>query len=71
MSADLIDGLVKLKLNLINFVFASFVLGLYCTRSSTQHVTVRSKVISICHEGMPMAIYSQILTWGQVGCRWL
>ena len=57
-----------MKTNLINFVFASFILGLTCGRKSSQHNGWRGMATSLLHEGLPMVIYSQILTWGQSGC---
>lgn len=65
MTTDLIQGLNALKVNLVNFVFAAFALGLFCGRSSSQHLNIKGVITSIVHEGMPMVIYSQILIWGQ------
>jgi hypothetical protein len=65
ITADLTSGLSSLKITLVNFVFASFALGLFCSRSYSQHSNLRAIFMSILHEGMPMVIYSQILIWGQ------
>jgi Na+/glutamate symporter len=65
MAKDLVDGLDSLKLNLINFALAALTLGLFCSRSSTQHSSLRRIFHSIVHEGGPMIVYSQILIWGQ------
>jgi hypothetical protein len=65
MTKDLLDGLDSLKLNLINFALAALTLGLFCTRSSTQHSSLRKIFHSTMHEGAPMIVYSQILIWGQ------
>mmetsp|Transcript_37893 Transcript_37893/g.38579 ORF Transcript_37893/g.38579 Transcript_37893/m.38579 type:complete len:787 (-) Transcript_37893:26-2386(-) len=65
MTDDLAAGLEMMKSNLLNFVFASLMLGLCCSRSSSKHITMRGVLTSVLHEGMPMVIYSQILTWGQ------
>jgi hypothetical protein len=65
ITSDLVQGLTSLNANLVNFVFASLALGLFCTRKSSQHLNVKGIVTSIVHEGMPMVIYSQILSWGQ------
>ena len=64
-NADIKFGLEILKKNLVNFLFASLILGLSCSRASSQHWTTRGIITSILHEGMPMVIYNQILTWGQ------
>jgi hypothetical protein len=66
LAPDLAAGLTMIKTNLVNFVFTSFILGLSCARTSSQHLAgFRPLLLSIYHEGMPMAIYSQILIWGQ------
>lgn len=66
LAPDLSAGLTMIKTNLVNFVFTSFILGLSCARTSSQHLAgFRPLLLSIYHEGMPMAIYSQILIWGQ------
>lgn len=65
MTDDLAAGLEMMKTNLLNFVFASLMLGLSCSRSSSKHSTIKGILASVLHEGMPMIIYSQILTWGQ------
>lgn len=66
MTSDLRSGLDYIRANLINFVFASLILGLTCARSNSQHnASLRGIATSILHEGMPMIIYSQILMWGQ------
>jgi len=65
MTKDLLDGLDSLKLNLINFALAALTLGLFCTRSSSQHSSLRKIFHSTMHEGAPMIVYSQILIWGQ------
>ena len=61
---DITQGLEVLKKNLVNFVFAALILGLSCSRSNSHHSSVRGIITSILHEGMPMIIYNQILTWG-------
>ena len=61
-------GLILTKENLINFVFASLILGLFCTRKNSQHNSIRALVTSLLHEGLPMIIYSEIVVWGQSGC---
>ena len=72
IASDLQVGLSVLKTNLINFVFATFVLGLTSgavSRTSSQHsLSFRGIITSIFHEGLPMVIYSQILIWGQSTC---
>jgi hypothetical protein len=68
IAGDLGDGLECVKGNLINFVFASLILGLTCSRSTSHHTTLRGVATSLLHEGMPMIIYSQILMWGQSMC---
>lgn len=69
LADDLEYGLKNLRTNLVNFVFASLILGLSCTRTNSQHLgSVRGMLTSIFHEGMPMIIYSQILIWGQSMC---
>ena len=69
MAADMRDGLEAMKFNLINFVFAALILGITCGRSNSQHnASFRGLVTSLFHEGMPMVIYSQLLTWGQTTC---
>ena len=66
LTSDLRTGLDYIRANLINFVFASLILGLTCARSNSQHnLSLRGIATSILHEGMPMIIYSQILMWGQ------
>eukprot|EP01041_Mallomonas_annulata_P000361 gene361-661_t len=65
MTDDLAAGLDMMKSNLLNFVFAALMLGLCCSRSSSKHTSLRGVLTSVLHEGMPMVIYSQILTWGQ------
>ena len=65
ITADLTAGLASLKITLVNFVFAGLSLGLFCSRSYSQHSSLRAIIMSILHEGMPMVIYSQILIWGQ------
>ena len=68
MSVKFSGGLDILKTNLVNFVFGALALGLTCSRSSSQHSTLRGIVTSLFHEGMPMIIYSQVLIWGQTLC---
>ncbi len=69
MTSDLRTGLSAVKGNLINFVFASLILGLTCSRSNSQHnSSLRGILTSVLHESMPMIIYSQILMWGQSTC---
>lgn len=68
MSVQFSGGLDVLKTNLVNFVFGALALGLTCSRSSSQHSTLRGIVTSLFHEGMPMIIYSQVLIWGQTLC---
>lgn len=68
MTSDLRSGLESLKANLINFVFAALILGLTCSRTNSQHSSIRAMAMSLLHEGMPMIIYSQILMWGQSTC---
>lgn len=66
MADDLRAGIESLRCNLVNFVFAAFVLGLMCTKANSLHTSsFRAMAVSILHEGMPMMIYSQILLWGQ------
>ena len=65
MAKDLLDGLDSLKLNLINFALASLTLGLFCSRSSSHHSSLRRIFNSVFHESAPMIVYSQILIWGQ------
>ena len=64
-NTDIKLGLELMKKNLVNFVFAALILGLSCSRASSRHWTTRGIITSILHEGMPMVIYNQILTWGQ------
>ena len=68
IAADLEKGLVLTKENLINFVFASLILGLFCSRKNSQHNTIRALITSLLHEGLPMIIYAEIVVWGQSGC---
>lgn len=69
MTTDMRLGLEALKGNLINFVFAALILGITCGRANSQHnSSLRGIVTSLFHEGMPMVIYSQLLTWGQTTC---
>lgn len=68
MTSDLEQGLEGVKSNLINFVFAALILGLTCSRTTSQHTSFRGVITSLLHEGMPMVIYSQILIWGQSTC---
>lgn len=68
MTSDLGMGLEGIKANMINFVFAAMILGLSCSRTNSQHTSLRGVVTSLLHEGMPMVIYSQILIWGQSTC---
>lgn len=65
ITEDLGSGLEDVKTNLINFVFAALILGLTCSRKSSQHITFKGVMTSILHEGLPMIIYSQIVIWGQ------
>lgn len=62
------SGLESVRTNLINFVFASLMLGLTCMRKTSQHNGWRGIITSFLHEGLPMVMYGQILTWGQSGC---
>jgi Na+/glutamate symporter len=62
---DLDIGLESFKLTMVNFMFASLTLGLFCSRSSSKHSNFKAIFLSILHEGIPMVIYSQILIWGQ------
>ena len=69
LALDLNEGLEVVKVNLVNFVFGALILGLSCSRTSSQHHTnLRGIITSVLHEGMPMVIYSQILIWGQSTC---
>lgn len=69
LALDLTEGLEVVKVNLVNFVFGALILGLSCSRTSSQHHTnLRGIITSVLHEGMPMVIYSQILIWGQSTC---
>jgi Na+/glutamate symporter len=65
LTLDLNLGLDSFKLIMVNFMFASMILSLFCTRSSSQHSNSKALFLSILHEGIPMVIYSQILIWGQ------
>lgn len=65
LTYDLNYGLNSLKIVMVNFTFASLTLGLFCSRSTTQHSNIKAIFLSILHEGIPMVIYSQILIWGQ------
>lgn len=65
LTYDLNIGLNSLKITMVNFMFASLTLGLFCTRTTSQHSNLRAIFQSILHEGIPMVIYSQILIWGQ------
>ena len=65
LTYDLNIGLNSLKITMVNFMFASLTLGLFCNRSTSQHSNLRALFQSILHEGISMVIYSQILIWGQ------
>ena len=51
LAADLGSGLECVKGNLINFVFASLILGLTCARTTSHHTTFRGVMTSLLHEG--------------------
>lgn len=51
LAADLGAGLECVKGNLINFVFASLILGLTCSRTTSHHTTLRGVITSLLHEG--------------------
>jgi hypothetical protein len=53
------------QVNLPGFTFASLILGLVCARTSSQHQGFKATLLAIFHEGMPMTIAHQVLTWGQ------
>ena len=52
LTSDLSMGLEALKGNLINFVFASLILGLTSSRAKSHHITIRGVVTSLLHEGI-------------------
>ena len=51
LAGDLGAGLECVKGNLINFVFASLILGLTCSRTTSHHTTLRGVITSLLHEG--------------------
>ena len=56
LAADLGTGLECVKGNLINFVFASLILGLTCSRTTSHHTSLRGVITSLLHEGKLMSI---------------
>jgi hypothetical protein len=57
-------GMQQFRKNMLSFTFAAVMLGL-CCRRKTVTITIAGTMDMMLHEGMPMLIYSQILSWGQ------
>ena len=53
---------------MLSFAFAAVMLGLCCrhrNKSAHHNVSLAASLEMMLHEGMPMLIYSQVLSWGQ------
>lgn len=61
LANDLGVGLEYVKGNLINFVFASLILGLTCTRTTSHHTTLRGVITSLLHEGKVVSLLFALL----------
>lgn len=67
LAADLGTGLECVKGNLINFVFASLILGLTCSRTTSHHTSLRGVITSLLHEGRSMSIFMPSRTFYDIG----
>ena len=57
-------GLQQFRKNMVTFTFTAIMLGLCCRRRGV-NISLYASLEMVLHEGLPMLIYSQILTWGQ------